>query len=35
MMEQRMQHIGTNNRSGFLRKMELNGICIVVDVKEM
>ena len=35
MIEQRMQHIGTINRSGFLRKMTLNGICIVVDVKEM
>ena len=35
MIEQRMQHIGTINRSGFLRKMVLNGICIVVDVKEM
>lgn len=35
MIEQRMQHIGTINRSGFLRKMALNGMCIVVDVKEM
>ena len=35
MIEQRMQHIGTINRSGFLRKMALNGICIVVDVKEL
>lgn len=35
MIEQRMQHIGTMNRSGFLRKMALNGICIVVDVKEL
>jgi len=34
-IEQRMQHIGTMNRSGFLRKMVLNGMCIVVDVKEM
>ena len=35
MIEQRMQYIGTMNRSGFLRKMALNGICIVVDVKEL
>ena len=35
MIEQRMLHIGTMNRSGFLRKMALNGICIVVDVKEL
>lgn len=34
-IEQRMQHIGTMNRSGFLRKMALNGICIVVDMKEL
>lgn len=34
-IERRMQHIGTMNRSGFLRKMALNGECIVVDVKEM
>ena len=34
-IEQRMQRIGTINRSGFLRKMALNGICIVVDVKEL
>lgn len=35
MIEQRMAHVGIGNRSGFLRKMALNGICIVVDVKEM
>lgn len=35
MIEQRMLHIGTMNRSDFLRKMALNGICIVVDVKEL
>ena len=30
-----MKYIGIKNRSGFLRKMALNGICIVVNVKEM